>query len=333
MNKPGRKAAKHQLLVAFTALAVCSSAANAQSETKLAIAATGQTSSFYAYHTAVAQVLGDVAPDLNVSVMETGGSVENLKLLNRGQADWGQFAEPVFYEKYAGIGGAAKNGPNPKLRFLAPVTQVAFYPVVNADAGVNSLADLTGKAYGPGSSGSNTERLTMDLFTLIDVEPDCVRGSYGDLVAAMKDRRIVGYTKAGSLTTQDSTIMDVRSSVPVRILGYSDEQVRTIKAKYPHYLFVSLDKTPYSDDSATLNNVVLINGTTSDLPEEIGYRVFAALVEQNEEIAKVYKPAAGADIVKLTLASAKTPLHAGVVRYLREKGYTVPASLVPPEAE
>ncbi len=307
--------------------------APAQAETKLAIAATGQTSSFYAYHTAVSQLLGKVAPDLNVSVMETGGSVENLKLLNRGQADWGQFAEPVFYEKYAGIGGAAKKGPNSKLRFLAPVTQVAFYPVVNADAGVSALSDLSGKSYGPGSTGSNTERLTMDLFGSIGVKPTYMKGSYGDLVAAMKDRRIVGYTKAGSLTTQDSTIMDVKSSVPVKILGYSGDQVEAIKKKFPHYLFVSLDKTPYGDDPVTLNNVVLINGTTSDLPEEVGYRVFKALVEHNDEIAKVYKPAAGADIVKLTLESAKTPLHAGVVRYLREKGHTVPASLVPPEVK
>lgn len=321
------------LLAALGAAALCLSPAATHAETKLAIAATGQTSSFYAYHTAVAQVLGKVAPDLNVSVMETGGSVENLKLLNRGQADWGQFAEPVFYEKYAGIGGAVKKGPNPKLRFLAPVTQVAFYNVVNADAGVGALVDLSGKSYGPGSSGSNTERLTLDLFGEIGVKPTYVRGSYGDLVAAMKDRRIVGYTKAGSLTTQDSTIMDVRSSVPVKILGYSKEQVEAIRKAYPHYLFVSLEKTPYGNDPAVLNNVVLINGTTSDLPEEIGYRVFAALVEQNEEIAKVYKPAAGADIVKLTLESAKTPLHAGVVRYLREKGHSVPASLVPPEAK
>lgn len=321
------------LFAAVAIVAGCFAATAAQSETKLAIAATGQSSSFYAYHAAVSQVLREVAPDLNVSVMETGGSVENLKLLNRGQADWGQFAEPVFYEKYAGIGGAAEQGPNPKLRFLAPVTQVAFYIVVNADAGVGSLADLSEKSYGPGSSGSNTERLTMELFGLLGVEPAYTRGSYGDLVAAMKDRRIVGYTKAGSLTTQDSTIMDVRSSVPVKILGYTEEQVKAIKAKFPHYLFLSLEKTPYGDDPVLLNNVLLINGTTSDLPEEVGYRVFAALVEQNEEIAKVYKPVAGVDIAKLTLESAKTPLHAGVVRYLREKGYTPPASLVPPEAK
>jgi hypothetical protein len=313
--------------------AIAISTTTPASAENLAIAATGQTSSFYAYHTAVSQVLGDALEGTNVTVLETGGSVENQKLLERGQADWGQFAEPLFFEKYSGIGASAEQGPSKKLRYLSPVTQVAFFPVVNADSGVQSIGDLNGRGYGPGSSGSNTERLTEDLFATVGVEPEYTRGSYGDLVAAMKDRRIDGYTKAGSLVSEDSTIMDVRSSVPIKILSYTEEQIAKISEAFPHYLFVTVDKTPYGDGPVTLNQVVLINGTTSDLPEETGYKIYKALVENNEKIAETYKPATGVDVVALTLSSAKTPLHAGVVRYLRENGHEVPEGLIPPEAK
>jgi len=36
------------------------------------------------------------------------------------------------------------------------------------------------------------------------------------------------------------------------------------------------------------------------------------------------------DVIQLTL-NAKTPLHAGTVQYLHEKGIEVPADLIPPE--
>lgn len=314
-------------------VAACLFSTQAKAQDNLAIAATGQTSSFYAYHTAVAQVLNEVLDDANITVLETGGSVENQRLLERGQADWGQFAEPLFFEKFSGIGASEEQGPSPELRFLSPVTQVAFYPVVNADAGITSFADLDGEAYGPGSSGSNTERLTQDLLATIGVEPDYVRGSYGDLVAAMQDRRIVGFTKAGSLVTEDATIMDARASVPISILSFSEDHVAAIAEEFPHYLFTAVDGTPYGPGPVTLNQVVLINGTTSALPEETGYRIYRALVENHDRIAEVYRPAAGVDIVELTLSAARTPLHAGVVRYLQEIGREVPAHLIPPEAE
>lgn len=306
---------------------------HAEAEVRLSIAATGQSSSYYAYHAAVVQVLEEVAPDLNVTILETGGSEENMRLLLRGEASWGQLSEPSMYEIYSGTGSAAGDDPETTLRYLAPVVDVAFFNVVNADSGITDMAGLQGEAYGPGSAGSTTEKVTVELIQELGIDADFVSGSYGDLVAAMKDRRIIGYTKSASLTAEDATILDVRSSVPVRIIGFSDSELETIRKAYPHYLFVHLDETPYGADPVTLAKVVLMNGTTSELPEEVGYQVYKALVEHNERVADFYKPMADVDVVNATLESAKTPLHAGVVRYLREIGQDIPGDLVPPEAQ
>jgi len=324
------KIRSYSFFLALAAAAAVSSPGLAQ--TRVSIASTGQSSSYYAYHTAVAQVLHQAVPDLSVTILETGGSEENLRLLLRREADWGQLSEPSFYESYSGTGSAKGQDPHPELRFLAPVVDVAFFNVVNSDLGITGFAGLAGKSYGPGSKGSTTEKVTAELIGELGVETDLVSGSYGDLVAAMKDRRIAGYTKSASLTAEDSTILDVRTSVPVRIIGFSDAELAKIKKVYPHYLFVHLDKTPYGDDPVTLAKVALMNGTTSALPEEVGYQVYKTLVERNDEIAKIYSPMKSVDVVQATLESAKTPLHAGVVRYLREVGADIPAELVPPEA-
>ncbi len=112
----------------------------------ISIAATGQTSSYYAYHAAVAKVIKEAYPDINITVMATGGSVENMRLIQRGQADWGgQFVEPTFYEDYAAIGSAKGKRPQDDLRFMWAIAEISLYNVVNADSDVKSISDLSGK--------------------------------------------------------------------------------------------------------------------------------------------------------------------------------------------
>jgi len=110
----------------------------------ISIAATGQASSYYAYHVAVAQLLNKNVPEIQVSVLETGGSVDNLKRVSRGEAEWGQFAEPDFYEAYKGI-GLHKGNPHSDLRIYWMVNPIVYYYVVRADSGVETLHDLSGK--------------------------------------------------------------------------------------------------------------------------------------------------------------------------------------------
>ena len=316
-------------LVSLVAIATMSGPAFGQQS--VSIAATGQTSSYYAYHAAVAQVIGNAHPDINVTVMETGGSVENLRLIGRGQADWGQFVEPTFYEDYAAVGSAAGNEPMSDLRVLWAITQIALFNVVNANEDIHTMGDLTGHAYGAGSAGSLTERITADLLATIGTEPELIRGGYGDLVAAMQDRRIVGYTKSGSLTAQDATVMDVQTAVPIRIIGFSEADMARIAEVYPHYTIAALDETPYGDGPVNLYHTALIVGATADLDDDIAYRAFQAVAENMDTIAATFRPVAGMDLIEATLAVAEAPLHPGVIRYMEDQGHAVPDALRPPQ--
>lgn len=313
---------------AAASIATALTAAPAMAQ-QISIAATGQTSSYYGYHAAVAQVIQSEFPDISVTVMETGGSVENLRLLQRGQADWGQFVEPTFYQDYAGVGAAEGNDPQSDLRFLWSIATIALYNVVDAKADVASMGDLTGKAYGAGSSGSLTEKITADLMSIAGSEAEMMRGGYGDLTAAMKDGRLLGFTKSGSLTSQDATVMDVQASLPLKVIGFTDAERDAILEKYPYYSLVTMDETPYGDGPVTLYQTALIAGATAALDDDVAYKAFKAVAENMETIAATFKPVAGVNLIEATLASAKTPLHPGVIRYMEEKGYTVPADLIP----
>ena len=66
--------------------------------------------------------------------------------------------------------------------------------------------------------------------------------------------------------------------------------------------------------------------------QEDGYRFFKAMWEDGKSIWQTaYPVGARNDVPEMTLLAASTPLHPGTVQYLKEKGYTVPPSLIPPE--
>ena len=297
--------------VVALAVALPQSEAEAQDKTFLTIAATGQSSSLYAYHVAQAQVLNELFDDLEVTVMETGGGVDNRKRLARQEADWGLFAEPEFFEYQEGV-GPWEGQAQPDFRLFWVTNPLAYYVVVNADSDVQTLSDLAGEEFSGGSRGSSTERVSNNQFDLIGITPDWFTGSYGDARDAMKDRRIVGLVKAGLFDRPDGLILDIGTAVPLRFISYSEEEIAKVQETFPHYQFVSL--------------------TPPRMPEELGYRIFKTMVEHQDKIAETYPAIAAVDIVENTLKYGTAPLHIGVYRYLTELGRDVPDHLVSPEA-
>ncbi|MGP1254890.1 MAG: TAXI family TRAP transporter solute-binding subunit [Kiloniellales bacterium] len=317
--------------VVALAVALPQSEAEAQDKTFLTIAATGQSSSLYAYHVAQAQVLNELFDDLEVTVMETGGGVDNRKRLARQEADWGLFAEPEFFEYQEGV-GPWEGQAQPDFRLFWVTNPLAYYVVVNADSDVQTLSDLAGEEFSGGSRGSSTERVSNNQFDLIGITPDWFTGSYGDARDAMKDRRIVGLVKAGLFDRPDGLILDIGTAVPLRFISYSEEEIAKVQETFPHYQFVSLTPPFEGAEETVVRSVFIAQGTTTRMPEELGYRIFKTMVEHQDKIAETYPAIAAVDIVENTLKYGTAPLHIGVYRYLTELGRDVPDHLVPPEA-
>lgn len=318
-------------VVALMAAVLPASRSAAEDKTFLTIAATGQSSSLYAYHVAQAQMLNGLFDDLEVTVMETGGGVDNRKRLAREEADWGLFAEPEFFEFQQGV-GPWEGQALPDFRLFWVTSPLAYYIVVNADSGVRTISELAGKDFSGGSRGSSTERVTRNQFDLMGVAPDWFSGSYGDARDAMKDRRIVGLVKAGLFDRPDGLILDAGTAVPLRFLSYGEEDIAKVQATFPHYRFVNITPPYEGAEETVVRGVFIAQGTTTRLPEDLGYRIFKAMVEHRDKIAETYPAIASIDIVENTLTYGAAPLHIGVYKYLSEQGHDVPEHLIPPEA-
>jgi hypothetical protein len=307
-------------------------AAVAQDTTQLAIGATSQASSLYAYHVAVAQLLNDELDNVNVSVVETGGGLDNMRRLSEGQVDWGMMAEPDLYEYHKGL-GPFEGQANADFRTFWTTTPLAYFAVVAADSDVLSISDLDGEAFNGGGRGSGTERASFEALGALGVEPEWFQTGMSDAVTAFQDRRIVGFTKAGPPTSPDSAILNAQTARDIRILDWSEEEMAKVRESYPHFDFMAVEDTPYGTGPMNLRVVFITMGTTKDMPEKLAYDIYKAVVENVDRVAESYGAVAGLNIAKQTVERAQTPLHPGVVRYLRENGHDIPERLIPPEMQ
>ncbi len=299
------------------------------------IGSSNPSSSHYALAIALAEsVKAGTKGRVTADVIQSGGSVANIKLLRRGEIAFGIAAGGNQYQAYTGTGpfeGAAY--PDLRTFLLYSITPVVM--VVRADSGVKTVYDLNGKRFNAGISGSSTERETRSALGALGIKPDYYSASLDDAMSEMKDRRIVGFTKsAASLTSPDGSVLDVSALLDIRVLEVPETD-KILKAD-PTLIITTVPAGVYEKQGQTGPMKVFghVSGYASSktVDTEIIYQAYKAIVENKEIQVKAFPGVKEADYLETTVGLANIPLHAGVIKYLREKGVSVPDRLVPPEA-
>ncbi|MBC7284925.1 TAXI family TRAP transporter solute-binding subunit [Hoeflea sp.] len=312
-------------LALATAL-IAGGAAHAQD--RLTMGATHSASSFYAYQVGITNFLNTAVGNVNINVRELGGAEVSTEALLRGEVDMGI---SVTSSDFAAMNGVAPfTGKADNLRTLYYFAPLPLNFVVAADAGVDDVDGLAGKAFNPGGRGTSTERQVEQIMETIGVTPDWLRAEGGDALDGFQNGRIVGFVKGGN--HPDGYIQQAASARDIVFLSLDEEQRNKVIGAYP---FFSVAKSKPSDfygqtegEVATLQTAIGIN-TTSNLDEETAYQIAKAVFSDagKQAASEVYAPAKSIDAAQLTIDAAVAPLHKGVIRYLEESGYTVPDDL------
>jgi len=302
----------------------------AASKKLLAMGTTQSSSSHYGYFVAVAKVLNARVPDVNVSVVETGASVDNINRIKKGDLDLGMTTIHLQYQAYHGM-GVWQDKPI-KDQYVMWVYQPAPQNfVVREDSGVKTVYDLAGKPFNPGIRGSATEKTVEAILDALGVAPEFYRGGTEDTVAGIKDKRLVGYVKSGAgVSTLDASSMDIATFTPIRLLNFTAEDIKKVQAKYPYLSPISIPKGIYKDSPAYQTFAMLIGTVVKkDLSEDLVYRMVKAACEGFDEQVAAYPSIKGTNLPQLTVETCTVPLHPGAIKYYREIGLQVPDRLTP----
>ena len=306
------------LLCVLLALPVLASAA-----TRLVLKSARQTSTYYAFAVGQANAIQAGAPEIEVTVEDSPGSMVNVK--ESKQRENFLFTSPpnLIASAIAGTGKFEEGGYE-KIRALWPIPGLVMHWVVREDSGVETLADLAGKKFIPGGAGSAGARFTEQVFEAAGIKEQ-VEFQTVDLnegVQAVKNRRAVGFATSSSAPA--AMVSEIAATTPIRILSLDDESYQKVAKTFARY---TIPASIYKGVDYDVQTISLLVGTytSADVPDDVIYQVTKAFWE-NREVWEQSHPAMA--LVKMEGVSAlKAKIHPGALKYYIEIGLEIPEEL------
>jgi uncharacterized protein len=297
-----------------------------QAQERIAFGATNSQSAHYAYFAALAKVVNTQYPELQISVVETGATVDNLKRMARDQVDAGLITTSTLFQAYNGQGKFVDSPIKSKLLFnysLAPQNVV-----VRMDSGVKALNEITGKRFGPGMRGSSTEATSEAVFKVLGIKPEYVRGTNAELASAIKDKRSIGFVKSAVGVKFDALTLDISTFTPLTVLGLSPDQTNLVKKNLPELSIIKMPGGKQENTGPYVTFGFMIGvGAKPGMSNEMAYKIVKAAMEDKVIQQAAFPQIKGEDLIQLTIDYATSPIHPGAIKYFEEVGYKVPANL------
>lgn len=333
------------LVIAIGMLAACGSnnANNSNSDTGVAgesgtevkssykLGALTATSSSYSFYVAVANSIKKGSNDkITVDVVETSASNDNVRLLKRGDIDMGLVTSFTQIESYNGIGIFEDEGPYEELRMFLPnsIQPVPFF--VRADANIETIYDLDGKKFNPGTAGSATATSTKLILDTLKIYPKYVEATLDDAIEMVKNKEIVGFAKgSSSVDLPDASVISLSTLIDIQTLGLTKEDADIVGEALPNLTRIVVPANIYDGQPEAIETFGQIGSlaSTTKLSEQAGYEIFKAIVENKDMQEEAYPSVKTVDYIDLLLNYSEIPIHAGVVKYLEEIDVEVPEHL------
>lgn len=219
----------------------------------------------------------------------------------------------------------------------------AYHPIVWADSGIETLADIRGKRVftGPPTGAARTV-VGQIIKGATGMEPKTdftpVNLDWSSANQAFQDRQVDVYFVPTSIPSPQVAQLAVLGKI--RILGIPDEALESEEMQrastLPGRSFVNVPNDLYpnlvNQNSPRVLNSTVGLGVNKWMTEEVAYNITKSLFTHGDDLI------AAADwmreiTVENGLEQMNMPLHVGAYKYYVEAGVDVPAELIPPEAK
>ncbi len=281
----------------------------------------GNTGTYYAYGTAIGQVIGD-ACGATFTIQSTGASKANIQLIDSGDIQLALVQNDVMDYAYNGTDLFSEDGAVTSFGAIATLYPEVVQIVVNDDSDIESVADLAGKNVSVGDAGSGVEFNATQILAAYDMTFEDISKqnlSFGDSADALKDGKIDAFfCVAGAPTT---AIMDLATTNDIDLLTIDEEHAAALIEKYPFYTEYTIDAGSYNgvdEDAVTLAIKATLIGS-SELSEDVVYELTKAIFENKEDITVAHEKGSYLD-TEYAVEGVSIPFLPGAEKYFKEAG-------------
>ncbi len=261
--------------------------------------------------------------DYTVKAQSSAGSVENLRKVNKGRADFG-----VVYSGHVFLGreGRLKNDPK-KYEDVMAVSFLYGAPaqlVVRKDSGIKSTKDLEGKKVGVGNAGSGAFANAELFFTHMGLWDKVERNAmgYNDAANAFGNNQLDAFwlftafpSGAVIMAAQTNDIALVDLGKDAADSGFFEQYPYFSKLAVPAGTYKGVDTdTPSFQDSA-------LWVANADVSDEIVYDLLSKIyTDEGLAHMKAQKKTFKDMAIETGIEGIVTPLHPGAEKFWKEKG-------------
>ncbi len=288
----------------------------------------GTSGTFYTQGAALADFINSRASGIRIVPSTSGGSVENIRLVGSGQAEFGMAFEGHIFGAWTGEGFERDYT---EYRMVGPAQQTSGWNyIVLADSGINSVQDLAGREFVPGAPGSGSAS-DADLFLNhigIRDQIDISYYSWGELGRMLTDGDIDGFNRTGGAPAPFATEIDATHSIRVLDLEAEIDESGFLD-QFPFFTKLTIPAGTYSgqeEDAVTYAQGVqwIVH---KDVPDE-AVREFLELAYTEEAAAHLDRAFPQHDHRNMEwLTAAYVPLHPAAAAFWAEKGLDIPDPL------
>ena len=305
------------ILVSAMMLAGCSK--NAKKDYILATGGTGGT--YYPFGGAIANIWNTKIENMNVTAQATGASAENLRLINKGEAEYAIVQNDVMDYAYNGtdLFAGEKLANIMTIGTLYPeVVQIA----VSKDSGIKSIADFKGKRISVGDAGSGVEFNAKQIMEGYGLTFDDIKKS--NLSFKESAEGIQNGTLDGCFVTAgvpNAALQELAFTAGLTLVPVDGDAAKKICEKYGYYTQTTIPGGTYkgTDDDTPALAIKATLAVSSKLDEQTVYQMTKALFENLDELATAH--AKGKEVsAKAAVTGVSVPFHPGAKKYFKEIG-------------
>jgi len=250
-----------------------------------------------------------------------GAGIANIRGIDEGKADIG------FGNSITSVDGITGAPPYPqkvtKVCQMANLYPQYFQMVALANAGVNTVADMKGKAIAVQPKGNTAELISQQVLKAVGLGYDSAKvsfvNSYTDAAAMLKDGHAQVFTLGTTIPA--SSVMDVAAGRDIKLVPVNDEIVAAMNKINPGYTRGTIKAGTYPKQDKDVDAIVYSAHLVAAcaLPADTVYTMLKTMVANLPDMVAINKAMDGLT-PKMMAVDIGVPFHPGAVKFYKEAG-------------
>jgi uncharacterized protein len=314
-------------VLAAGAIGVATSGTAVAQQSFISIGTGGVTGVYYPTGGAICRLVNRNRKEhkIRCSVESTGGSVYNINTIKAGELDFGVAQSDWQYHAYNGTSKFKDSGAYKELRAVFSVHPEPFTVVARTDSGIKNFADLKGKRVNIGNPGSG-QRGTMEVIMGEMGWDNSVFKLASELKSAEQSQALCDNKIDAMIFTvghPSGSIKEATTSCASVLVNVTGPVVDKLVKQNAFYRTATIPGGMYNgtpDDTKTFGVGATFVSSTK-VADRVVYEVVKAVFENFDRFKKLHPAFRNLKEKEMIKDGLSAPLHAGAVKYYKEKGW------------